>query len=84
MYYRVENRTDRTVGNVASQILFDDIKEASRISLDFVDVPVLKAKLDRRAKVTDVMSAGTISATGLLVNKKVREIFNQHNLMSHK
>lgn len=84
MYYRVENRTDRTVGNVASQILFDDIKEASRISLDFVDVPVLRAKLDRRAKVTDVMSAGTISATGLLVNKKVREIFNQHNLMSHK
>jgi hypothetical protein len=84
MYYRVENRTDRTVGNVASQVTFDDIKEAGRILHEFLDLSVLNAKLDRRAKVTDVMSDVTIPAVGLLVNKKVREIFDQHNLMSHK
>lgn len=84
MYYIVENSTDRTVGNVASQVTFDDIKEAGRILHDFLDLSVLNAKLDRRAKVTDVMSDVTIPAVGLLVNKKVREIFDQHNLMSHK
>ena len=84
MYYRVENRVDATVGNICGQIKFHNVEDSYKIHNDFVDIPVLKAKLERRAKITDVLSDNTIVATGITVNKKVREIFDNHHLMEHK
>lgn len=46
--------------------------------------PNLIFGLHKKAKLTDVISPSNISATGLLVNKKVKNILENFDLMTHK
>lgn len=41
-------------------------------------------ELDRGAKLTDVISPSNISAKGFLINEKVKNIFDQFNIMEHQ
>lgn len=46
--------------------------------------PELIFELDEKAKLTDVVTPSNISAKGLLVNDKLKNIFDSFNLMEHK
>lgn len=46
--------------------------------------PDIRFKLAKGAKLCDVMGQGTISACGLLINEKVKEVLEQFNLIPHK
>jgi Immunity protein family (Imm11) len=48
------------------------------------DNPELIWQMEPKAKLTDVVSAGNISAKGLLCNDRVREILESHKLCEHK
>jgi len=47
-------------------------------------IPDLKWELESKAKLTDIISAGNITADGFLMNEKTKEIFQQFNLLEHK
>ncbi len=40
--------------------------------------------LDKKAKLTDIISTGLISASGLIVSEKIKEIFSLYRLPDHK
>lgn len=46
--------------------------------------PDIRFKLAKGAKLCDVMGQGTISACGLLINEKVKNVFEEFNLIPHK
>lgn len=46
--------------------------------------PDLIFELEPKAKLTDIVSASNISARGLLMNEKTKNIFEQFNLPEHK
>lgn len=46
--------------------------------------PDLVFELEKKAKLTDVISTSNISAKGFLVNEKIKNIFDRFNLMEHK
>ncbi len=47
-------------------------------------VPDISYKLAKGAKLCDVMEKSNISACGLLINEKVKEVLEQFNLVPHK
>src|SRR5688572_9942371 len=86
MYYRIENRTDKEVGNVFPQVSCVSINLAHQIQIDefsYFDSELL-FELQPKAKITDILSQAAISAPGLLVNPKVRDLFSQFNLSQHR
>lgn len=87
MYYTLDNRTDKEVGNVFPQVDCINQELAHAIKFDAflpnLDTEIL-FKLEPKAKLTDVLSQGAIAAHGLLVNRKVIDIFASFNLMKHK
>lgn len=85
MFYILDNRTDNEVGSVYPQIDIINYSDAHKIEFDeFVSIPPLHAKLVKKAKLTDVLSQATISSYGILINEKVRNIFQQFNIIPHK
>ena len=46
--------------------------------------PELIFELEGKARLTDVVSPSNITAKGLLVNEKIKELFSQFKLMEHK
>ena len=46
--------------------------------------PTLKFELESRSKFSDFISPSSITATGLLINQKVKSILDKHNLPDHK
>lgn len=46
--------------------------------------PDLKWELKPEAILTDIISAGNITATGLLMSTKAKNVFQKHNLTQHK
>jgi len=86
MYYSIENKTDKEVGNVFPQVSCISINLAHQIQFDefsYFDSELL-FELQPKAKLTDVLSQAAISARGLLVNQKVKDLFSQFNLMQHR
>ncbi len=47
-------------------------------------IPDISYKLAKGAKLCDVMEKSNISACGLLINEKVKEVLEQFNLVPHK
>jgi hypothetical protein len=67
---------------------YDFNKATSVYKLDsdfFPDfIPDISYKLAKGAKLCDVMEKSNISACGLLINEKVKEVLEQFNLVPHK
>lgn len=87
MYYTLETRCDdEVVGHATTQIDYLDSYYAFKLSpLEFVTIPLLKAKLNRKAKMTDVMTEGCISVCGLMISEKMKLLFDQFNIIpQHK
>lgn len=86
MYYTIENRTDKEVGNVypqagcLSQNLTRSIKFDEFVNFD----SELLFQLEPKAKLTDVLSQASIPVYGLLINKKVKDLLQGFNLMRHR
>lgn len=93
-WFVIKNSIGKDVGNVYPQT--DgmapgyDLKKANSVhnipNAKFPDFePDLSYfVLDKKAKLTDVISTGLISAGGFIINDKVRKIFDQFNLPIHK
>ena len=87
MYYTLKTRCDDDViGHVVTQIDYLNSEYAFKIpSFEFVSIPLLKAKLNRRAKMTDVMDGGCICACGLVISERMKQLFDQFNIIpEHK
>jgi len=85
-YYFIDHRTDKEVGNVYPQVDFINLKDAFKFQYNIFPKEELNlfAILEKGAKLTDILSQCSISANGLLINKKVKNIFSRFNLMNHK
>lgn len=93
MYYKLRNAiTRKQVGYQFQTTGFIDGYDIhgpnSRIRLEwdkFPDfVPDLRFELHKKSKLTDVVTASNISATGFLINEKVKEIFDECLLPEHR
>ena len=86
MYYILENRTDKEVGNVYPQASCITQNLAHAIEFDEFanfESPIL-FELAPKAKLTDILSQAAISAHGFLLNQKVKDILSGFNLMPHR
>lgn len=86
MNYYIKTRTDAEVGDVYPQVDFNKVQEAFKFRHNSFpqDEPLLSAKLTKKAKLTDTVSQASIMGHGLLVNEKVRAIFENLNIINHK
>jgi len=85
MYYSVEHTVSKETGNVFPQISFINQEDAFEIvDYEFTDIPRLKAQLEHKAKITDVLSQASIGGHGLLICEKLKTIFEKFNIMQHK
>jgi len=87
MYYEIKNRTDSEVGNVYPQISFlnDSIHDVHKFNSNFNPDKIgeLKADLNNRSILTDILSEVAFSSTGFVLNAKVKNIFSNYNLINH-
>jgi hypothetical protein len=85
MFYSVDNRTDKEVGSVFPQV--SCLSQSYAHLLRSNEYPPANIKLvfelENRAKLTDILSQAAISADGLLINEKVKTVFENFNLMNH-
>lgn len=86
MYYYIDHRTDKEVGSVYPQIRFNNLKEAFKFRHNLYpeQAPSLSATLEKGAKLTDILSQGSITGHGLLINDKVKNILGSFKVMEHK
>ncbi len=73
-------------GNTYPQIDFDNLEEAFKFRHNIFPEyePFLSAKLEKGAKLTDIVSQASISGHGLIINDKTMKIFDSFQLMEHK
>ncbi|UXE68834.1 MAG: hypothetical protein KA713_09770 [Chryseotalea sp. WA131a] len=85
-YYNISDSTGKETGRAYPQLHCLTQEYAHSMSpWEFPGfTPKLHFELVKTAKLTDVLSQASISASGLLVNNKVREILSQFKLMRHK
>jgi hypothetical protein len=84
-YYKIESSTGKDVGNVFPQIGFINQQDAFKLEFDeFISIPTLIARLERKAKITDVLSEVSIFGRGILVNEKVKSIIDNFDIGIHK
>lgn len=86
MWFSVENKTDKEVGSVFPQVscLNQNLSRSIKFD-DFVNLDSeLLFQLEPKAKLTDVLSQANISAHGLLINKKVKDLLEKFKLMEHR
>jgi len=88
MYFKSELNTDPAVsGPTYPQAECLTLGDAHSIKVDEFanpDTIELEYKLASKAKLTDILSQAAISANGLLVNQKVKDILEGFNLMQHR
>ncbi len=86
MFYAIDNRTDKEVGNVYPQVSCVSQALAHQLCADtFHDgVRELRFELQSGAKCTDVLSQAAISASGLLVSARTQDLLAVHSLMRHR
>ncbi len=86
MFFTIENRTDKEVGNVFPQVSCESLDLAHTIKYDeFSNFETnLIFTLQPKAKLTDVLSQAAISASGFLINEKIKNILSNFNLIEHK
>ena len=84
-YYSVSNSAEKEIGRTYPQLHCTTQIHAHALSAwEFPHfTPQLKFDLEKSAKLTDVLSTGSISAHGFLVNRKVKDILVDFNLMTH-
>jgi hypothetical protein len=84
-YFNVTNSTGKETGRAFPQL--HCLTQAYAHSLSYWEFPSFTPKLhfelQKTAKLTDVLSQASISASGLLVNEKVRDLLTQFDLMRH-
>ena len=85
-YYSVSNSAEKEIGRTYPQLhCTTQIHAHALSSWEFPNfTPRLIFDLEKSAKLTDVLSTGSISADGFLVNSKVRDILGDFNLMKHQ
>jgi hypothetical protein len=85
MFFSIVNSTDDSVGFVFPQVGCLNQELAHSITHDEFNNfdRELLFQLEPKAKLTDVLSDASISAYGLLVNEKVRNILAEFTLMRH-
>lgn len=93
-WYIISNSKDDDIGSQYPQTEFmspgyDLHKPNSVWNIPNAIFPAFEPDLDyfvlhKKAKLTDVISTGFISAAGFLINDKVKAIFEQFNLPAHK
>jgi len=88
MYFKSELNTDPAVSGPtypqaecltlgdAHSIKFNEFANPDNLELEY--------KLASKSKLTDILSQAAISANGLLVNQKVKDILARFNLMQHR
>jgi|SRR6218665_54158 len=86
MYFTINGRTDKEVGNVFPQVECVSQNLTRSINADeFVNLDSeLLFQLESKAKLTDVLSQAAIPAYGLLINKKAKDLLERFNLMRHR
>lgn len=86
MYYSIKNSIGKETGNVFPQVHCLTQLHAHQLHSDeFPNFePSLVFELEKKAKLTDVLSQAAISAQGLLISKKLKTLLEEHNLMRHK
>jgi hypothetical protein len=90
-YHFLQQKVNELTGNpqiisfTEEQDVLDDKSVYAFGRIDFPEIEVIKYLiLDKNALLEDVMCAEMLMLTGLLTNKKVRDILNQFNLPPHK
>jgi hypothetical protein len=88
LYYSIDNRTDKEVGSVFPQLDCHTQIDAHRLNSYKFPLfnPILVYELVKKAKLTDVLSEGAISAVGFITNQKLKEVtdsLNQQNLKTY-
>lgn len=84
-YFKITNKTNKEVGNIFPQIDFNCLDEVAKFSYNkFPSIePNLSATLEKRAKLTDVLSQASILGHGVLINEEVKKICESYNLMKN-
>ncbi|MDQ8051440.1 MAG: hypothetical protein REI78_00370 [Pedobacter sp.] len=85
MYYSITNRTDKEVGNVFPQV--DCLNQYLAHSIQF-EKPIdlkddLAYSLKNKAKLTDALSQAEISALGILLNERFKNLLSNFKLLGH-
>jgi len=90
-YYFLQQKINEITGDpqiisfTEKQDVMDDKSVYAFGRIDFPEIEAIKyLVLDRNAFLEDVMCAEMLMLTGLLTNKKVKDILNQFNLPPHK
>lgn len=86
-YYTLDTPAEsKETGSVYPQIAFDNVKEAFKFRHNIYpeDEPKLSAKLEKGAKLTDILSQASIAGHGLLINEKVKSILTDFKIMGHR
>lgn len=86
MYYTIKNATGKEVGNTFPQVSCLTQTEAHQLHSDEFPKSNLNLvfELKKKATLTDVLSQATISADGLLVSEKFKDILNSFSLITHR
>jgi hypothetical protein len=86
MYYSIENRTDKEVGNIFPQANCLTQSSAHLLTTNefYTNFPKLVFELEKKSKLTDLISQASISSIGLLVSAKLKEILIKHKLPKYK
>ncbi|MBL4715988.1 MAG: hypothetical protein JKX95_05085 [Bacteroidia bacterium] len=65
--------------------LFDPDSRSNLENDKFPEIPPkLDLELDKKAKLTDIISASNIQAVGLFINEKVKNILSEFNILNHE
>jgi hypothetical protein len=81
-YYILDNKAEPIFPQIGCINQNEAFKINDEKKLDYA--PKLNFKLEKRAKATDILSQAEISALGLIINEKVKNIFNQFQLIEHQ
>jgi hypothetical protein len=86
MYSKLSYTSDDKITGTFPQAECSNLISAHSIKSDvFADPEILRLEfsLASKAKLTDVLSQAAISANGLLINEKVKNIIEHYNVMRH-
>jgi hypothetical protein len=86
MYYSVDNKTDKEVGNVFPQATCLTKAQAHMLRADQFPAsePSLEFELEKKAKLTDVVSEAAMGTSGLLISQKLKALLEEFSLMRYK
>lgn len=92
-YFKIKNSRDRKIVGFPYQTNgyidgYNENAPCSRTNLTYDKypdfVPDLRFELQKKSKLTDIVDASNISATGFLMNEKAKGVFDMFNIPTHK